>query len=110
MVNKMTPKRIYPTIIIVFLQFSLCFAVSQEASYHILEDMHTFSTNYPRIENSEGERKSLQFITESLRELGVDHEVRYLDSFEDFHSFSATVEAFFPGTGDSELFLLFPHN
>lgn len=120
MVNGMTAKKTIFLLIFNFLSMHLCFADPMDSSYHIFEDMHTFSTNYPRTENSPGELESLRFIEETLDELGATYTIKSLDSYEGFHSFSSTVEAVFQGTpqdrnmgqnaGEEKLYLLFPLN
>lgn len=100
-----------------FLLFIICIfiphlliAAPSTTSYHISEDMHTFSTNYPRSENSQAERESLRYITDTLNELGVPHSRTSLESFNDFHSFSSLIEASFPGAHSDNLYLFFPLN
>ncbi|MDY7027961.1 MAG: hypothetical protein SVR04_06665 [Spirochaetota bacterium] len=72
--------------------------------------MHTFSTNYPRHENSQGEKKSFLYITETLEELGVTAQRTNLDTFDTFHSFSSIIFADFTGPAEGEVYLVFPVN
>ncbi|MGC9311258.1 MAG: hypothetical protein ACP5IA_01100 [Sediminispirochaetaceae bacterium] len=72
--------------------------------------MHTFSTNYPRHENSEGEKNSFLYITDTLEELGVSARRINLDTFDTFHSFSSIISADFSGPAEGEVYLVFPVN
>ena len=104
-------KRICVLLSTLFLFSSvLLFPAPSDTSYHTLQDMHTFSTNYPRHENSEGEKKSFLYITETLEEIGVSTQRINLDSFDTFHSFSSIISADFSGSAEGEVYLIFPVN
>lgn len=116
MVKGMMSKKIVPVLMYYFLVIHLCFSAPTGPSYHILQDMHTFSTYYPRVENSRGERESLSYLRDRLEEIGLPYTVRSLGTYEGFHSFSSTVEVVFPAVnngqqqGEEKLFLMFPLN
>ncbi len=79
-------------------------------SYHTFEDMHTFSTNYPRHENSRNEEQSFEYISKVLQEEGVAFQRFGLGGFDNFHSFSEIIEAEFSGISDNDLYFIFPVN
>ena len=81
-------------------------------SYHISEDLHRFSDNYPRLENSSAEKRTISYISDTLEGLEVDYRRTALSEFQDFHSFSSLIEAYFPGEQNTsgQLVLLFPLN
>ncbi len=83
---------------------------SQESYYHIFEDMHTFSTFYPRTENSPGEKATLRHIERRLENLGVSYRRYGLDTYEGFHSFSSTIEVEITGRSEETIYYLFPLN
>ncbi len=89
---------------------ALLFPAPSGTSYHSLQDMHTFSTDYPRHENSKGEKNSFLHITETLEELGVSAQRINLDTFDSFHSFSSIISADFSGSAEGEVYLVFPVN
>ncbi|MFP4179610.1 MAG: hypothetical protein ACLFMZ_01820 [Spirochaetaceae bacterium] len=82
----------------------------QSSYYHTFSDMHTFSSYYPRNENSPGEEATLDYIQKRLRELEVSYRTVPLNSFSQFHSFSSTIEAFIEGRSTDTLYFVFPHN
>lgn len=106
-----TMKKICIALLILFCSpVGLLFSAPSDLSYHTLEDMHRFSTNYPRHENSVGEEESFQYILDTLEELGVPSRLTELDSFDTFHSFSSIVSADFSGPEEGEVYLIFPVN
>jgi len=86
------------------------FSAPSPSSYHILQDMHTFSTNYPRQENSEAEENTFTYIEETLSALQIPMSRIELDSFDSFHSFSSILTADFEGSSEGEVYLIFPVN
>ncbi|MFO7848639.1 MAG: hypothetical protein R6V67_01655, partial [Spirochaetia bacterium] len=82
----------------------------QPSYYHTFRDMHTFSTYYPRTENSPGERSTLNYIKKRLGDLEVSYNTVSLGSFSEFHSFSSTIEARIKGRSSDTLYFIFPHN
>ncbi|MFW5726986.1 MAG: hypothetical protein ACOCW5_00210 [Spirochaetia bacterium] len=72
--------------------------------------MHTFSTYYPRHENSSNEEKSFEYISNTLKEAGIEFQRIGLGGFDNFHSFSEIIEAEFSGISDNDLYLVFPVN
>ncbi|MFO7848642.1 MAG: hypothetical protein R6V67_01670 [Spirochaetia bacterium] len=84
--------------------------ITQSTYYHTFRDMHTFSTYYPRSENSPGESSTISYIENRLEHLDVPYNTVSLDSFSGFHSFSSTIEAHIEGQSEDTLYFIFPHN
>lgn len=98
------------TVLSLLLPATYLFTAPTATSYHTFEDMHTFSTNYPRYENSLNEERSFDYIVRILEEENIDFQQTGLGNFEDFHSFSSIIEAEFSGSSNNDLYLLFPVN
>jgi len=104
-------KKIY-LLIITLLQFStiLTFAnnLSDSSYYHILNDLNTLSSFYPRDENSRGELEAANFIENRLKDKDIKY-VRYeLSQSDVVNSGSVSLDAIFPGKSMNEIFMIFP--
>ncbi len=101
-------------LIILFLQFlpyTICAQnLSDSSYYHILSDLNTFSSFFPRIENSEGESFAVDFIEKRLNEMGIGYTRYDLSQSENVNSGSVTIDAIFPGKSGNEIFMIFPLN
>ncbi|MCF6335478.1 MAG: hypothetical protein L3J12_07030 [Spirochaetales bacterium] len=84
--------------------------LSDSSYYHILRDLNTFSSFFPRTENSPGEKAALLFIETRLREKGIEYKKYNLSESETVNSWSATIDVRFPGKSGNEIFLIFPLN
>ena len=98
------------TVLSLLLPIIYLFAAPSGTSYHTFEDMHTFSTYYPRHENSLNEERSFAYIRQVLDDEGIDFQEIDLGRFEDFHSFSNIIDAQFPGISDNDLYFIIPVN
>jgi hypothetical protein len=103
-------KIVFITVLSLLLPNTSLFPAPTATSYHTFEDMHTFSTNYPRTENSLNEERSFDYISGILEKENIDFKRTELGNFDDFHSFSEIVEAHFSGNSDNDLYLIFPVN
>ncbi len=84
--------------------------LSDSSYYHILSDLNTFSSFYPREENSRGEIEAADFIEKRL----VEKEIKYtrydLSQSDIVNSGSVTIDAILPGKSGNEIFMIFPIN
>lgn len=106
-------KNIY-LLIIFLLQFSHSniFAnnLSDSSYYHILNDLNTFSSFFPREENFTGETEAADFIIERLIEKDIKYTRYDLSQSDIVNSGSVTIDAVFPGKSENEIFMIFPIN
>ena len=110
----MKQSTLVPTVLLIgflsLLASSLHAETVQSSYYHTFENMHTFSTFYPRTENSEGEKATLQYIRRRIEEIGVSYRTSSLDSYEGFHSFSSSIRVSIEGSRNDSLYFVFPLN
>jgi hypothetical protein len=100
--------------IIIFLQFFPVSVFSNKLSdssyYHILSDINTFSSFFPRLENSAGESEAADHIEKRL----LEHEIKYtryeLSESEFVNSGSVIIDVILPGKSGNEIFMIFPLN
>ena len=106
-------KRFY-LILIIMLQILIAPIIANELSdssyYHILEDLNTFSSFYPRTENSEGEAAAAAFIESRLTDRNIKYTRYDLSESETVNSWSVTIDAVIPGKSGNEIFMIFPLN
>ena len=106
-------KNIY-LLIITLLQFStvLTFAnnLSDSSYYHILSDLNTFSSFYPRDENSRGESAAADFIEQRLKAKEIKYKRYELSQSDIVNSGSVSIDAILPGKSGNEIFMIFPMN
>lgn len=107
----MSIKKLLLTIVLSLL-VSAPFLVSSpiDTSYHTFEDLHTFSTMYPRTENSHNEELAFDYIRSILNRNNIEYNQIGLGGVENFHSFSSIIETHFSGTSDKDLYFVFPVN
>jgi len=101
-------------LIIILLQFSNVptFAndLSDSSYYHILSYINTFSSFYPRSENSEGEIETVNFIENRLEDDNINYTRYELNQSDIINSGSVTIDAIIPGKSGNEIFMIFPIN
>ena len=106
-------KRFY-LILILLLQISVTPIFTNELSnlsyYHILKDLNTFSSFFPRTENSKGETNAADFIETRLIDLDINFKRYELSESETINSWSVTIDAVLQGKSDNEIFMIFPIN
>ncbi len=109
----MDMKKFFLVLILLFQIFTVpLFAdkLSDYSYYHILNNLNTFSSFFPRTENSPGEKSALDFIETRLKEKDIDFKKYDLSESETVNSWSATIDIRFPGKSGNEIFLIFPLN
>ncbi|MDA3938056.1 MAG: hypothetical protein PF693_01940, partial [Spirochaetia bacterium] len=84
--------------------------LSDSSYYHILTDLNTFSSFFPRIENSKGETDAVNFIEKRLNEMKIDYTKYDLSQSDIVNSGSVTIDAILPGKSGNEIFMIFPLN
>lgn len=101
-------------ILILLLQIFVTPIVANELSdlsfYHILEDLNSFSSFFPRIENSQGEKSAANFIEARLKDNNIKYTRYELSESETINSWSVTIDAILPGKSGNEIFMIFPLN
>ena len=105
-------KQIYLLITLLLIHTGQVTAInlSNSSYYHILEDINTFSSFFPRTENSKGEAEALDFIEKNLLKNGINFTRYKLKNSEIINSGSVSIDAIFPGKSANEIFLIFPLN
>ncbi len=103
------------TALCLLVSVTFLFSAPSGPSYHTFEDMHTFSTMYPRLENSQNEKRAFNHISEVLKKNKISFDRIGLGGFENFHSFSEIISAHFPADSEDEneendLYFVFPVN
>jgi hypothetical protein len=84
--------------------------LSDPSYYHILNDINTLSSFYPRIENSKGESDTIAFIENRLQAGDIKYKKYDLSKSSVVKSGSVTIDAVIPGKSGNEVFLIFPLN
>ena len=106
-------KRFY-LILILLLHILITPILANELSdisyYHILEDLNTFSSFFPRTENSMGEVSAADFIETRLKDRDIKYTRYELSESETVNSWSVTIDAIIPGKSGNEIFMIFPLN
>ncbi|MCK5674208.1 MAG: hypothetical protein KAH95_12575 [Spirochaetales bacterium] len=101
-------------LIIILLQFLpvLIFAnnLSESSYYHILRDLNTFSSFFPRSENSTGEKAAADFIENRLLDKNIKYKRYELSQSDIVNSGSVTIDTILPGKSRNEIFMIFPLN
>lgn len=106
-------KRFY---LLIILLFQILIApisaneLSDSSYYHILEDFNTFSSFFPRTENSKGEAAAADFIESRLKDRDIKYTRYELSESETVNSWSVTIDAVLPGKSGNEIFMIFPLN
>ena len=104
----------YYLLIILLLQILAAPIFANELSdlsyYHILGDLNTFSSFFPRTENSKGESAAADFIETRLNDLDIKYTRYELSESETVNSWSVTIDAVLPGKSGNEIFMIFPLN
>lgn len=106
-------KRFY---LLIILLFQILIApisaneLSDSSYYHILEDLNTFSSFFPRTENSKGEAAAAAFIESRLKDSNIKYTKYELSKSETVNSWSVTIDAVLPGKSGNEIFMIFPLN
>lgn len=106
-------KNIY-LLIIILLHFTPVLTIANNLSdssyYHILHDLNTFSSFFPRSENSAGETAAANFIEERLLEREIKYTRYELSESDIVNSGSVTIDVILPGKSGNEIFMIFPLN
>lgn len=106
-------KRFY-LILILLLQILSTPLIANELSdtsyYHILKDLNTFSSFFPRTENSKGETSAADFIEARLKARNIKYTRYELSESDTVNSWSVTIDAIIPGKSGNEIFMIFPLN
>jgi len=84
--------------------------LSDLSYYHILSDLNTFSSFFPRYENSEGEFKAANFIENRLEQQDIKYTRYELSQSDIVNSGSVTIDVIFPGKSKNEIIMIFPIN
>lgn len=84
--------------------------LSDSSYYHILDDLNSFSSFFPRTENSNGETAAADYIETRLKEKNIKYTRYELSESEIVNSWSVTIDAILPGKSGNEIFMIFPLN
>ena len=64
--------------------------------------------NYPRLENSPGERQTVSYIREVLDTLNASYQITGFEDFEGGYSYSSSIDVQIPGNATDTLFIFVP--
>ncbi len=105
-------KRIYLliTLLLICIGQTSALNLSNTSYYHILKDINTLSSFFPRTENSIGEAQTLNFIEKRLIKNNINFTKYKLKNSEIITSGSTSIDAVIPGKSGNEIFLIFPLN
>lgn len=103
-------KKFFIPIILLLLLNTDLFSLtpSYDISYHITQDMNSFSTLFPLKEGSENEMKAVTLIRDRFESKDITYTVHRLSESEEHPSGSVIIDAIFKGDNDDEIFLIFP--